>query len=236
MEGPSPLRPGGWPPHSGARAEIDYSSALPVPASSNLIVPPESVLEHLRCNLDERGAKVEAARANAGVAMVLRRGASDLELCFIIRAEREGDRWSGHVALPGGRPEPHESQLLDTAVRETREEIALDLRSAEYLGALQPVPIVGAQREPIGVLAPYVFLASRGTDALSLEAAEVADAFWTPMSTLFDPSRQAHFPWRDLRFPAIRLGDHLLWGLTLRVVEHFASEIGRPLTLSWPSL
>lgn len=59
------------------------------------------------------------------------------EILFIKRSVNPRDRWSGHVALPGGRQEESEP-LKRTASRETLEEVGLDLESEEYkyVGAL----------------------------------------------------------------------------------------------------
>lgn len=57
------------------------------------------------------------------------------QLCFIRRAMNSRDRWSGHIAFPGGKIEPTESSL-DCAVRETMEEIGLDLQTAPHVGQL----------------------------------------------------------------------------------------------------
>lgn len=57
---------------------------------------------------------------------------------FIKRAAREGDRWTSHVALPGGKRDPEDEDDKATAVRETSEEIGLDLngRDAMFVGNL----------------------------------------------------------------------------------------------------
>lgn len=62
----------------------------------------------------------------------------DPELLFIKRAAREGDRWTSHVALPGGKRDPTDASDKDVAVRETSEEIGLDLRGERcvYVGNL----------------------------------------------------------------------------------------------------
>ena len=57
----------------------------------------------------------------------------DAEVLFIKRAGREGDRWSGHVALPGGGRDPTDLDDLATAVRETGEEVGLDLAMSDCL-------------------------------------------------------------------------------------------------------
>ena len=51
----------------------------------------------------------------------------DAEILFIKRAARVGDRWTSHVALPGGKREPADADDRATSSRETREEIGLDL-------------------------------------------------------------------------------------------------------------
>lgn len=51
----------------------------------------------------------------------------DAEVLLIKRATRKGDRWTGHVALPGGKRETSDSDDCMTSVRETKEETGLDL-------------------------------------------------------------------------------------------------------------
>jgi 8-oxo-dGTP pyrophosphatase MutT (NUDIX family) len=49
------------------------------------------------------------------------------EVLFIKRASRVGDRWTGHVALPGGKRDPEDADDKAAAIREASEEIGLDL-------------------------------------------------------------------------------------------------------------
>ena len=49
------------------------------------------------------------------------------EILFIKRASRNGDRWTGHIALPGGGRESADEDDCATSIRETKEEIGLDL-------------------------------------------------------------------------------------------------------------
>lgn len=51
----------------------------------------------------------------------------DPELLFIKRATRAGDKWTGHVALPGGKRDPEDDDDQVTAVREALEEVGIDL-------------------------------------------------------------------------------------------------------------
>jgi hypothetical protein len=57
----------------------------------------------------------------------------DPEAVFIKRAARAGDRWTSHVALPGGKRDPADADDRATAIRETAEEIGLDLAAANVV-------------------------------------------------------------------------------------------------------
>src|SRR5689334_17901368 len=74
-----------------------------------------------RPGLDDVPRAGERPPRRAAVALVLRVVSGRLELLFVKRAEYAGDPWSGQVAFPGGRQEPVDETLWDTAVRETRE-------------------------------------------------------------------------------------------------------------------
>src|SRR5262245_5919302 len=64
----------------------------------------------------------------AAVSLVfLAQGGGPAELLFIERALREGDPWSGHMAFPGGRRDRADADLVATSLRETREEVGLEL-------------------------------------------------------------------------------------------------------------
>src|SRR5207249_10282608 len=80
-------------------------------------------------------------RANpaAAVMRLLREGGQGLEVLLGERRKREGDPWSGQVGLPGGRHHEEDGTLLSTAIRETREEVVIDLNGcAEVLGHMAP--------------------------------------------------------------------------------------------------
>lgn len=54
----------------------------------------------------------------------------DPEILFIRRAARKGDRWTSHVALPGGRRDPEDEDDRAAAIRECGEEVGLDISSS----------------------------------------------------------------------------------------------------------
>ena len=57
---------------------------------------------------------------------------SDDQIVFIKRALCKGDPWSGHCALPGGGFENSDDGFLETAMRETKEEVGLTLKNSDF--------------------------------------------------------------------------------------------------------
>ena len=160
----------------------------------------------------------------AAVALVLAGEAVDLHLCLIRRAEHEPDRWSGHVALPGGRVDAGDPSARAAAIRETREEVGLRLDRALYLGSLETLP-VSAAGKPTGMsLSSFVFHLGEMLEQFT-PSDEVAEAFWVPLRHLLDPSNAAQRPTlRDgqiLSRPAVLFQGHYIWGLTHRVLTMF---------------
>lgn len=159
----------------------------------------------------------------ASVALVVRPTPSGLEVLLIRRAEAEGDPWAGHMALPGGRRDPADRDETDTAVRETREEVGIDLaRDGILLGRLDDVaPRSGAP--PISVAA-LVFVVP-GDTSIRLNH-EVDQALWIPLRELLAPHAATEYlhaleSGERYRFPALGYRDYVIWGLTHRILSQF---------------
>lgn len=158
----------------------------------------------------------------AAVSVVLVEDAGDVAALFIQRAERPGDPWSGQIAFPGGRHDPGDADLLATAIRETREEVGVDLAGAERLGVLDDLYPRTPVLPPV-VVRPYVFALAR-RPPLRLDA-EVRDAFWVPFAALraADARRDVTIPVLgvELVFPAYRVAERVVWGMTERILTGF---------------
>jgi 8-oxo-dGTP pyrophosphatase MutT (NUDIX family) len=160
----------------------------------------------------------------AAVALVLRDGPTGVELLFIRRAEHPEDPWSGQMAFPGGRSEPGDADLLATAVRETAEEIGVDLsREGEYLGSLDEVRAMARLRPVDLAITPFVFRL-RGDVALSPNH-EVRSTHWIPLEELVREDRRSVMDYAyqgsTLQFPCLRVEDVVIWGLTYRMFVGF---------------
>lgn len=159
----------------------------------------------------------------AAVALVLRPLAhDDCELLLIRRAMRDGDPWSGQIGLPGGRYDHTDDSLVTTAVRETMEEVGLDLRRhGRLLGALDELRPRTPVLPPI-IVRPFVYALGDAVPPLVFSD-EVAEARWVALSALFVPEARVEtsVTVRDIRMrvPAIVHEDFTVWGMTERILE-----------------
>ena len=136
---------------------------------------------------------------------------------------------AGQISFPGGRVEDDDPTPVDTALRETEEEVGLPRAHIEVIGQL-PVyrtvtffdvtPVVGLVRPDF---------------VLTLDAFEVAEAFEVPLAFLMSPANhQRHvfeatgqrreflsMPWPRPRPDAAGHGDYFIWGATAAMLRNF---------------
>ncbi len=168
----------------------------------------------------------------ASVAVVLRTPVTgtDPELLLIRRSQVEGDPWSGHMAFPGGRKDAVDASLLDTAIRETHEEVALPLdRVGEPLGRLARVRPQSTHL-PAFTVVPFVFRVT-GTVQARVASPEVAEVHWVSLRHLQDPVNQRTYRYRSAEgpifpFPSIDVAGREVWGLTHRILADLFQRLG----------
>lgn len=166
----------------------------------------------------------------AAVAVVLAADGADLSVLLIERAQHPLDPWSGHMAFPGGRHEATDASLERTAIRETLEEVGIDLaRHGRYVARLDEVQAQARGRELSMVITPFLFVLDR-VRPTTLDTREVADAIWVPLKVCHDDghrgsthiSRDGY----DAHFPAILYRGKTVWGLTYRILCAFLEALG----------
>lgn len=111
----------------------------------------------------------------------------DPEILFIKRASRKGDRWTSHIALPGGKRDPEDADDKAAAIREAWEEVGLDLSQYAVEAGNLPQRLVTTHwgKKPLMVLCPYVFLlTTHDVPPLRLQPTEVASTHWVPLRSL----------------------------------------------------
>jgi 8-oxo-dGTP pyrophosphatase MutT (NUDIX family) len=147
-------------------------------------------------------------------------------ILLIRRSERFGDPWSGHIALPGGRQDPLDPDLVGTAIRETREEVGIQLERGHLMGSLEAVVPRTPVLPPIAVR-PFVFLLDqRPTLALN---SEVASATWIELDHLLQPATHHPVELQVAGIPrlvqAYQLEQGVIWGMTERILTSLIDRI-----------
>ena len=163
----------------------------------------------------------EGPLRQAAVSIVLSDAAAPRVL-LMKRVDRVGDPWSGHISLPGGGYQDSDGDLRITAIRETREEMGIDLTGARLLGSLERLhPRAGGPRsgpKAVEVL-PFVFVTDVALEPVC--GPEALAAFWLPLELAVSGSIDDRYrvPDTELSFPSWRYDGHEIWGLTRRILD-----------------
>lgn len=169
-----------------------------------------------------RPATLRGDERFAAVAAVLRDRGGEAEVLLIRRAQKATDPWSGHMAFPGGRQDPLDRDLLQTAVRETKEEVGLELvPERQLLGRLDDLPAIIRGNRVGLVIAPFVF-AIESDPVLVPRAEEVDEVVWAELSALargtLDAKYGYEFEGRTVELPSYDVGGRIVWGMTHRML------------------
>lgn len=135
-------------------------------------------------------------------------------------------RHAGQVSFPGGRVQAGDPSLVETALRETREETGIAAEHVAVAGFLEPyetgtgfavVPVVGLVREGF---------------ALVPNADEVEEVFEVPLGFLLDPANRARKAMERggvvREFYVYDYGRHHIWGATAAILVDFSERLRGP--------
>ena len=146
----------------------------------------ERLQQHLHRRV-RRGIEVAPPLLRAGVLVPLLIGHDGPELLFTRRTETVLTH-KGQISFPGGQREDVDLETIETALRESYEEIGLDTSRVTVLGELDDVfTSVSAF-----VITPVVGVVAGGTDKLRPAPDEVKSLLVVPLSTLDGPG--VHLP------------------------------------------
>lgn len=183
-------------------------------------------LEQLLIKENSEEIVKEGDYVHAAVMMLLKQSDQDYSMLFIKRPENERDPFSGHMAFPGGRMETEDRGKDETAIRETIEEVGVDVhRSGRILGSLDDV-IPNNPRARNYIVTPYVSLLHEEVD-MTLDPREVEKALWVPMQHLIDDKnieiRMRERGGRVVKDYVYNYEQYIIWGMTGRILHQFLS-------------
>jgi 8-oxo-dGTP pyrophosphatase MutT (NUDIX family) len=173
-----------------------------------------------RDTVPDPGKYIETA-----VAIIILASKLPLHLILMKRTEYEGHH-SGQVSFPGGKFDPGDSTLLQTAIRETLEETGILLHKNEYLGQLTPlhIPVSGYR------VVPFLFFLTRRV-RFSPDNNEVSYLFFPELNRLLDDENLKRTRVKvgeySIDTPYFDLENEVVWGATSMILSEFREILRR---------
>ena len=180
----------------------------------------ESATELIRRILTDYPKKTVVDSSLTPAAVTLLLYPKDGEYCILLNKRTDTvDDHKGEISFPGGRKDPEDKTLLDTALRETHEEMGISPGDVDILGEIDDVPTNTSYLIStfVGTIPyPYKFAPSE---------AEVAEVLEVPISTLMDhDSARDEVRVRDgelVNSVSYSYDGHLIFGATARILSRF---------------
>ena len=211
----------GWAMFNEATLEKLYAR-LRARDSLDLAQGVEQALRNdLELNPAFQGRSMPGARA-ASVLMPLVDREEGISVLLTERTEHLPDH-AGQVSFPGGSREAHDSDAVDTALRETEEEVGIARSFVDVIGTLDLYP-TGTGFE----ITPVVGVVS-GNFSLTIDATEVAEVFEVPLSFILDAGNREvqtrAFNGADFTYYAFPYEGHYIWGATAGMLVNLAAVL-----------
>jgi len=161
----------------------------------------------------------------SAVLILLYAEANDIKLILTLKQADLGVH-SGQISLPGGKKDASDASYADTALRETFEEIGVELHRMEILGKLSPLFVPPSNF----IIHPYVGFTHRRPQYV-LSDNEVARLFEVNLDGFFAPENKTFFTKEFLdgkhyEVPAYKLDDYFVWGATAMILSEFEAVCG----------
>lgn len=129
---------------------------------------------------------------------------------------------AGEISFPGGKFSPSDKSILDTALRETHEEISLAVKKKQIIGCLNPTYTYTTKI----LIYPFIALEEENiTDKLKSNS-EVEQIISLPIEKLMDSlSEDDYHSSKNFRMYKFFVDDFLIWGATARILKNLFDEI-----------
>jgi len=142
----------------------------------------------------------------------------------VVLTRRRADlrRHAGEISFPGGRQDPLDADLKETALREAEEEIGLPRSEVRLLGELPPTSTFATNY----MIHPFVGLVPAGQPwrASPLEVEAVLEL---SLDALRESRTHTRLERRGISFEtdAYVLDEHVIWGATARILENLFARL-----------
>lgn len=193
-----------------APCELDQSHVLPYLFNPDLLLntPPSSLKKSAVCIL------IAGEEATPSLLLTLR--------------SRALQHHQGEVSFPGGLQEANDLNSIETALRETEEEIGLSRSQIEVVNTLPPLVTMSGYH-----ITPIIGFTSI-TQPLSANQQEVEEVFYVPLDFLLNPDHvqlhQVHYQNTTRSFYSFEFEQKRIWGITAAIVQGLYEKILRHLS------
>ena len=165
----------------------------------------------------------------SSVALIIRNNNNIYEILFIKRSERDNDNFSGHMAFPGWTKEEKDKTGFNTAVRETLEEVGLDLdNNGLYIGKFSDYRPVDPKSHHF-IVSPYIFYLKDCETKININTEEVEDVVWIDLKILEKlsiKSKRTTKKYNELYQDYVfNYKGYNIWGMTGKMLFRFLQEI-----------
>ncbi len=172
--------------------------------------------------LSSQSARIKLCPAAVLVPLIER---SDGTTVLLTQRTKHLSHHAGQISFPGGRVEPADADAVDTALRETEEEIGLDRTFIDVVGRLDIYETVtGFSITPLVGFVSTKF-------SLSIDGEEVSEAFEIPLDFVLDPiNHQRHsreFEGARRHYYAMPYKDRYIWGATAGMLVNLSKRLDR---------
>ena len=184
---------------------------------NNVVMPPnvenwpDELREQLNGTLKPAGVLMPIMERPAGLTVLLTRRSAALK------------HHAGQVSFPGGRKEDADSSVLETALRETHEEVGIESRFVSIVGYLPTTPSITAYS-----VTPIVGFVA-GAAELRADPGEVEYTFEVPLEFLLDESNDVLGHWqagqRSVKMLEFNWQGERIWGLTAFMIRKFREMV-----------
>jgi len=162
----------------------------------------------------------------AGVLATLFQKNGDWHVVLIERNPNDRDRHGGQISFPGGKAEPFDGTMLDTALRETEEEVGISLKKVKVLGKLSElyIPVSNFQ------VHPFVGMLDFQPDYI-IQEEEVSRVLEVPLSHFFGEENKhltdirvsKHLSLKNV--PYYEVEGKVLWGATAMMMSELVETL-----------
>lgn len=167
--------------------------------------------------------QVEQFRNKAAVLVAIAGKYPEEESLLLTQRAEHLSIHGGEVAFPGGKWEPDDQNLLETALRESHEEVGLEPSRVNIIDELP------ANYTRAGMcVSPYVGRIE-STSGLEMNLSELQSIFWVPVDFFFEDSRVRtdifEFKGQEYWSPAYSWMGYTIWGFTARVIVEVVNRL-----------